>query len=125
MPRHIYALAGLMCVLCSVPALAETHWTTNYGPLTLPDAPQGSVNTIWGPWRGRVTGRFTAGPKGPTLNATHVGSFHDIPCANTLNGAWYWGKLSFVFDRGYRSFRGTFNRCGKGEENPVTGKRNN
>ena len=122
--RKVMVALALGAVLLPSVAAAETHWTTNYGPLVLPDRPSGSVSTTWGPWRGKVTGSFTDGPKGPTLNARHIGSFHDIPCTNQLNGAWYWGELTWVFDRGYSSFRGTFNRCGQGEENAVTGHRN-
>ena len=121
--RKTFLILALGAVLVPATAGAETRWTTNYGPVTLPDQPSGNVSTIWGPWRGKVTGSFSSGSEGPTLRARHIGSFRDIPCVKQLNGAWYWGDLTWVFDRGYTRFRGTFNRCGEGEENEVTGRR--
>ncbi len=85
--RRLAAVVLGACVAIAAPAGAETFWMTNYGPVTLPAAPVGPVETRWGPWRGIVTGHFQETASGYVLEATHLGSFHDIPCENLLDGA--------------------------------------
>ncbi|HUS96992.1 MAG TPA: hypothetical protein VMX97_09660 [Hyphomicrobiaceae bacterium] len=125
MARYLHALVGLMCVLCSGPAMAG-QWSTSYGSMTLPDAATSTeLRAPYADDNGRIIGRMLQ-PKCPNCGVIVTGVWVETGSAKTCDsikdGSRHWGNVDFKFNPEYTAFQGTWDYCGQGGKKSWTGK---
>lgn len=123
------ALVTALAVGLQLPATVAGHaanWSTNYGTMSLPEAPRsGPVRAPYSEDNGRIVGTMWI-PKcpgcGPLIEGVWIENSSGETCSTKQEGSAHWGKVTLTFAGPYSSFTGTWDYCGSGATRSWTGK---
>lgn len=104
MPSRLPALAtGLLIVVAATVAIVlfgspspmESRWTSDYGPLVLAVADDGSVSGSYPEHEGRIIAVLD--PNGAAISGHWLQESSERPCSNEREGTPAWGRVWFEF----------------------------
>lgn len=102
-----------------------TIWQTSEGEMALPANPA-TGQRIKIPYTqdgGRILGAFTLEPNGDRILDGHwVEESSAEACETSVDGSYYWGRITFVFDPQFASFDGLWAYCNAGLDRGWSGQ---